>query len=98
MWTGNRDMAILERSGVTNVKVLSFSGDSTQNPCPGGRFHNHAGSGDYKMVINGYDMDDSFNAHETGQCPGFDHSWSADPGVEYGESLLQCKKEYGAPG
>ena len=65
---------------------LSFSGNSTQGPCPGGGVHDHAGSGDYTMVGNGSDMNDSFNAHETGHCLGLDHSWSADPDVEYGDS------------
>jgi hypothetical protein len=61
---------------------LSFSGDSTQGPCPGGGVHDHARSGNYTVVVNSSDMNNSF-AHETRHCLCLDHSWSADPGVEY---------------
>jgi hypothetical protein len=64
---------------------LGYSGNASPGACPTGGLHDYAESADYTLGIARPEICVTFNAHETGHCYGLQHSWSANPDIEYGD-------------
>ena len=65
---------------------LGFSGSTSPGACAAGGVHDYSASANYTLVHVDSGLIQSFNAHETGHCYTLQHSWSANPDVEYGDS------------
>jgi Gametolysin peptidase M11 len=63
---------------------LAYSGISS-GVCSAGGAHDFSQSAEYGLVTATDNLSVMYTGHETGHCLGLQHSWSANPDVEYGD-------------